>query len=77
LGALSFTVLLDLSGPRVSGFGKGEVNAAAVLDDTQSGDKENSPDNGQADEEEQDTTGEFTQHVKGCFDFSWSSHYSL
>jgi hypothetical protein len=65
LGALSFTVLLDLKGPRVSRFGKSEVNAAAVLDDTQSGGIENSPDNGHADEEEQDTTGQFTQHVKG------------
>ncbi len=63
LGALSFTVLLDLSGPLVSRFGKGEVNAAgALLDDTQARGIENSPDNGQADEEEQDKTGQSTQH---------------
>ena len=57
-------MLLDLNRPRVSRFGKSEVNAAALPDDTQSGGIENSPDNGKADEEEQGTTGQFTQHVK-------------
>ena len=41
-----------------------------VLDDTQSGGIENSRDNGQADEEEQDTTGQFTQHMKDYFDIA-------
>ena len=66
-------MLLDFNGPRVSRFGKSEVNAAAsVLDDTQSDGIENSPQNGQADEEEQDTACQFTQHVKDYFVFSGS-----
>lgn len=35
--ARRFAVLLDLNGPRISRFSEGEVNAAAVLNDTQSG----------------------------------------
>ena len=68
MGALSFTVLLDLCGPLVRRFGKGEVNAAAsVADDAQSHGIENSSENGEADEEEQDTTGQCTQHVNGAY----------
>ena len=73
LRALRFTVLLDFSRPLVCRLDEGEANAAvSVLDDTQSGGMENSPDNGQADEEEEDATGPVAQHAKDYLDFSGS-----
>ena len=57
-------MLLNLSRPFVCRFGKSELRASAPIeDDTQSGGKQNSPENGQADEEEEDTAGQFAQHV--------------
>jgi hypothetical protein len=58
------TVLLDFSRPLFNRSDEGDTDAAASgLDDTQSGGIGNSPGNGQADKEEQDTTGQSTQHV--------------
>ena len=57
-------MLLDFSRSLLCRFGKSEANAAAsVHDDAQSGGIEDSPKNGEADEEEHDVTGKFSEHV--------------
>ena len=66
---MRFSMLLDLSRLPGRRFLKGEVKvAASAEDDAQSEGKEHSADDGQADDDEQNTTGQSTQHVKakGC-----------
>jgi hypothetical protein len=66
LGALSLTVFLDFSRPRVCRFGEGQVrDAGAAEDGSKSQGNEDSTKNNDAAEKVQNASGQSAEHVTG------------